>query len=326
MRKYRFEMTDQQSGYSPSISMKELIGDNPMLLPAISRFNIAFGFGDSSVAEACLANGVNTDTFLCVCNLISGHAFDADSISLGSLIDYLKRAHVSFLDVRLPQIRHSLIDAVNSADSGEAALLLIKYFDDYMVEVRRHMEHENDVIFRYVERLLEGQNDGSFSIGRYSDSHRDTATRLKELKDIFIYHFRQRDNIRLSGALLDIIICERDMMHHFDVENLLLVPAVKRLEASIRMSAPADSVASEPDREVDDERLSSLSEREKDIIRGVAHGLVNKEIADRLCISVHTVATHRRNISAKLDIHTSAGLVIFAIMNHLVDISDVRPV
>ena len=54
-------------------------------------------------------------------------------------------------------------------------------------------------------------------------------------------------------------------------------------------------------------------------------GRVNKEIADELCISVHTVATHRRNISAKLDVHTSAGLTVFAIINHLVDVNEVTP-
>ena len=72
--------------------------------------------------------------------------------------------------------------------------------------------------------------------------------------------------------------------------------------------------------------LSMLSEREKEIIRGVAYGKVNKEIADELCISVHTVATHRRNICTKLGIHSSAGLTIFAIINHLVDLNDVKPI
>jgi DNA-binding NarL/FixJ family response regulator len=56
----------------------------------------------------------------------------------------------------------------------------------------------------------------------------------------------------------------------------------------------------------------------------VAKGLPNKEIADALCLSVHTVATHRRNLSAKLDIHTPAGLTIFAILNNLVTLDEVK--
>ncbi len=58
----------------------------------------------------------------------------------------------------------------------------------------------------------------------------------------------------------------------------------------------------------------------------IAKGLANKEIADRLCLSIHTVTTHRRNICSKLQIHTSAGLTIFAIVNGLLPLTDIpRP-
>ena len=53
--------------------------------------------------------------------------------------------------------------------------------------------------------------------------------------------------------------------------------------------------------------------------------MANKEIADHLCLSIHTVTTHRRNLSAKLGIHSAAGLAIFAILHNLVDIKDVKP-
>ena len=49
------------------------------------------------------------------------------------------------------------------------------------------------------------------------------------------------------------------------------------------------------------------------------------EIAEALCISVHTVTTHRRNIASKLGIHSTAGLTIFAIINKLVDLHEVNP-
>ena len=47
----------------------------------------------------------------------------------------------------------------------------------------------------------------------------------------------------------------------------------------------------------------------------------NKEIANSLFISLNTVITHRRNIARKLQIHSVAGLTIYAIVNKLVDIS-----
>lgn len=69
---------------------------------------------------------------------------------------------------------------------------------------------------------------------------------------------------------------------------------------------------------------SELSGREKEIIVLVVKGMTNKEIANELHLSIHTVITHRRNVSNKLQIHSSAGLTIYAIINKLVDINEVR--
>ncbi len=67
-----------------------------------------------------------------------------------------------------------------------------------------------------------------------------------------------------------------------------------------------------------------LSQRERDVVRAIALGQSNKEIADKLCISAHTVMAHRKNIAAKLQIRNSAGLTIYAIVNKLIDIDDVQ--
>lgn len=67
-----------------------------------------------------------------------------------------------------------------------------------------------------------------------------------------------------------------------------------------------------------------LSSREKEILVSVARGLMNKEIADRHNISIHTVITHRKNITRKTGIKTVAGLTIYAILNGMIDMSDVE--
>ena len=74
----------------------------------------------------------------------------------------------------------------------------------------------------------------------------------------------------------------------------------------------------------DNEEKDALSQREKEIITLVAKGLTNKEIADKLFLSVHTVITHRRNIARKLEIHSATGLAIYAIVNHLVDLKEIK--
>ena len=74
----------------------------------------------------------------------------------------------------------------------------------------------------------------------------------------------------------------------------------------------------------DEAKKNELSLREREIVKAVAKGMSNKEVADLLCISTHTVTTHRRNIAAKLEIHNPAGLTIYAIVNGLIDISEVK--
>lgn len=67
-----------------------------------------------------------------------------------------------------------------------------------------------------------------------------------------------------------------------------------------------------------------LSDREKEILISVVKGMSNKEIADHHNISIHTAITHRRNITRKLKVHSISGLTIYAIINKLVDISDIK--
>lgn len=79
-----------------------------------------------------------------------------------------------------------------------------------------------------------------------------------------------------------------------------------------------------------DERQSVTSEagnltsREREIVVCVVKGMTNKQIADTLYLSTHTVITHRRNISKKLQIHSTSGLTVYAIMNKLVDLNDIE--
>ena len=76
--------------------------------------------------------------------------------------------------------------------------------------------------------------------------------------------------------------------------------------------------------EEEDGSQEALSQREKEIVICVVKGMTNKEIAESLFLSIHTVITHRRNISKKLQIHSAAGLTIYAIVNKLVELSDVK--
>ncbi len=73
-----------------------------------------------------------------------------------------------------------------------------------------------------------------------------------------------------------------------------------------------------------DDGSEEITSRERDIIRDIALGLSSKEIADKNFISPHTVITHRKNISRKLGIKSISGLTIYAIVNKLISIEDVK--
>ncbi len=68
----------------------------------------------------------------------------------------------------------------------------------------------------------------------------------------------------------------------------------------------------------------TLSKRENEILRNLALGLTNQEIADKLFLSIHTVMTHRKKITRKLGIKTVSGLTVYALMNKLVDLREVE--
>ena len=68
-----------------------------------------------------------------------------------------------------------------------------------------------------------------------------------------------------------------------------------------------------------------LSEREKEVLKLVALGYANKNIAAKLFISIHTVISHRKNITEKLGIKSISGLTVYAILNHLIDTSEINP-
>lgn len=74
----------------------------------------------------------------------------------------------------------------------------------------------------------------------------------------------------------------------------------------------------------ENEEQQTLSTREKEIVVCVVKGMTNREIADRLFLSTHTVVTHRRNIARKLQVHSASGLTVYAIVNKLVELNDIK--
>ncbi len=312
--------------YLSTDKMRSLIRDNSSLLMVMSRFGISLGFGEKTVREICTDAGVDCQTFLAVANFISRKEDDCSHISLPSLINYLKRAHSYFLNFSLPTIRRKLIDAIDCSGTNDLAFLILKFYDGYVTEVRRHMEYENRKVFTYVEELLQDRPNDTYCIRNFGGKHNHIDSKLKELKDIIIRYYPEKENDLLNSVLFDIINCEQDLNSHCLVEEQLFVPAVEKIEQELKNRNIAASIPPAKATPSEEDKTVILSDREKDIISCVARGMANKEIAEQLCLSINTVTTHRRNITKKLQIHTSNGLTIYAIVNKLVELQDIKPV
>ncbi len=78
------------------------------------------------------------------------------------------------------------------------------------------------------------------------------------------------------------------------------------------------------DNNEDDHITEQLSNRELEVLIWLIKGLTNKEIASKLFLSTHTVITHRKNIASKLKIHSTAGLTIYAIVNKLISLEEIK--
>lgn len=304
--------------------MSDVICDEPALLQMMSRFGIPLGVADKTVTQVCQEHHVDTATFLALANFMKqgarGAAEHLPQVSVAALTDYLRRAHTYFLDYQLPAVRRKLLEALDCSQTAEVSLLIIKFYDNYMGEVRKHMQHENRKVFGYVEGLLRGERTGNYSIADFARSHSSIDVKLQELKNIIIKYYVPTEQAELlHSALYDIFTCEKDLRMHCQVEDDIFVPAVQILENQVALTAqPADAQA-----ENKETAGNVLSEREQEIVHWVVCGLSNKQIGERLFISPNTVLTHRKNIARKLDIHSVAGLTIYAIVNGIVEIGDI---
>ena len=265
----------------------------------ISRFGLQMGVGEQTIAQACEAHHVHTPTFLAVINYkISKQPAQLADIDIPTLQNYLRNAHTYFLDFRLPFLRRSLIEALIPAGAeNRIPMLILRCYDEFAEEIRTHIEHENEGLFEEHAR----------------DDQRITD-KLTEIKNLIIKYYpsssiAQKGTVTytLISVMSDLWHTEQDFADHCAIEDNILRPALSAM--------PVLSVSQASAQEVD-----ALSERERDVLVQIVNGLSNKEIADVLCISTHTVITHRKNITRKLNIHSTAGLTISAIVNKLVNL------
>lgn len=111
--------------------------------------------------------------------------------------------------------------------------------------------------------------------------------------------------------------CEQSVLGQFH--------AVLDLEDNaFRISSKMKSATGNLSQEMGNSSGCELSLREKEVLKAISKGYTSKQVADELHLSVHTVVTHRKNISHKTGIKTVSGLTLYALLNHLIDENEMQ--
>lgn len=212
----------------------DLVCENYQLLLIITRYGIPLGFGDRTVGQCCKDYGVDEHTLLLIINLSVGHYeyptyAQLEQVKLDSLISYLSNSHSYFLDYRLPELRHRLLGAISNC-SPELSTVIRRFFDEYVEEVRKHMNYEDKTVFPYARDLAAGKKNPNYNIAVFSKKHDQVELKITELKNLLIRYFPATAGYELTNVLNEIFSSEYELAAHNLIEDNVFVPYIEMLE------------------------------------------------------------------------------------------------
>ncbi len=279
------------------MKMAELLEKNPALLGVFTRMGFSFGYGDATVEEVCREAHIDPDTFLLICRIYSQDAYKptADELEKADrevIVKYLSLSHAHYMNVDMKDLAASLGRMIVSCSEVKQRVIW-KFFSDFKEELRKHFDFEEQFVFPHVN---------SESISSVEEDHSGVEETLEDLKNLVMNHLPDEADQQEAFKVLSSIHSLQD-----DIEkHILLEETVLEGKNGVR---PEDK---------------TLTSREEEILVCVAQGMLNKEIADHLNISIHTVITHRKNITQKTGIKTVAGLTVYALLNNLLDVNSIE--
>ena len=302
------------SPFSGSMKMVGLIDHNPDLLGLIVRMELPLGFGEQTVAEVCRRARVDVTTFLLMCQVYTLPRFVPSRSELRvvrpeDLLRYLRSSHRYYVGTSLVSMSHALEELLAPAPQAKQKVIR-RFYEDYRTDLEKHFEFEENVVFPYVDALVRGEFADGEGYGLDEEDHTHIGEKIEDLKNIVLKYLPEEcDPAAASAFVARIYTLAADLHRHSAIEEKLLDPVVRDDRQIVGHSHG----------EAGEESRSELSAREKEILVAVAQGMLNKEIADRYNLSIHTVITHRKNITRKTGIKTVAGLTVYALLNGLID-------
>ncbi len=329
-----------------SMKMSDVIASDQRTIVLMPRFGIQLGFGDKTVKQICQEQSIQLDFFLLMANTFLHHNYfpgkKLKNVDVKLLVLYLENAHEYYIKEKIPHLQ-SLIERFLKELPPLAKSQLEEFFTGYIKEVIDHIEYEEKIVFPYINELIRcfenhpGERlPSDYTIYEFEKKHDNIEEKLSDLKNLLIKYFPNDSNRYLRIVILnELIDLEQDLINHARLEDKVLIPIVDELEKLIagkqNTEADVQSVILSNfntfmlrDQNEAVETDSQLSAREIDVLKLLVQGYSNKEVSSKLFISTHTVISHRKNISRKLNIKSVAGLTVYAILHGIMTMDDLK--
>ena len=229
----------QQRPFTENMKLADLLESDYRLLSIVSRLDIPFGFGETTVGEMCRRHGLSAQLFLLICRIYSSdggceHASDYLNVDdLTDLMNYLHRSHLYYSENVIPRLGRKIGEMMDACDAIHRKILNT-FYSDYRGEVANHFDYEEQTVFPYIRALLDGKTPDrhGYSIEKFEADHSDIDAKLCDLKSIIIKYLPDSCPAEVRyEVLFDIFRFEEDLSRHTEIENRVLIPLVEKLES-----------------------------------------------------------------------------------------------
>lgn len=283
--------------------LSEVVEENHQLIPVINRFGIRLGFGDKTIGNICETAGVNTDFFLAILNTFLNEDYFPEKklqkFDIELVVRYLKQTDAYLTHAQLYNLEKHLNAFISMSDPNNAQLKLI-----------------SRLFLQFKEELI-----GQIEQGMVNEDAAPLAL-ITDLKSIIIKHISGNFNENMCYAVIFTMDSfQKDLEKRNRIREKILKPMLDNLGESEIADLQELIAASNT---LKGTKMKALSQRELDVLRLVALGFLNKEVADKLNISLNTVLSHRKNITAKLGIKTVSGLIFYCITHGYISADEIE--
>lgn len=283
--------------------LSQTLAQHHILIPIVNRFGIRLGVGNKTIETICEEQDLNIDFILTVLNVY----LDEDYMPQNKLSQFDLEPIAAYFNETIQNYIHSLVPNIE------------KHLHAFIATSNSQNEELNilqKVFYQFKEELVLHLEKGLKHTGAYPHEL------LRDIKSILIKHVSGNFNQNLCYAVIfSVGSLESDLIIHNRLKNSILKPKLKELSNSDIVTLQK-SISTENHRHLPKKNL--LTRRETEILKLIAQGNLNKQIADKLNISINTVLTHRKNILSKTGIKTASGLTLYSISHGLLSPNELK--